>query len=96
MSRPLKTIYGSHVLRVVLTVILPCTRSSSQSSSTALSLAVISPHHARNFGSRYFGNRSEKEDSSVNGLCEDEPGLGKGSIFQLLVQPCQRLSKYSS
>lgn len=72
--------YGSYVFLVVLTVMEPSTRLSSQPMPYGLSVRVTAGHTSCKYFSRYFGNRHANDDSS-----RSPPGLYSGlkeSTFQ--------------
>ena len=63
-SRALMMMKGSHVLRVVLTVIEPSIRSSVHAMCTSLSARVTCGHASRIAFSRYCGKSTANDDSS--------------------------------
>ena len=63
-SRDFTMMYGSDVLRVVRTVILPSTKFNSQSMPCLERLRVTRGHTSRRYFSRYLGKRVAKELSS--------------------------------
>merc|ERR1711939_760057 len=81
-SRALSTAAGSYVFRVVLTVMLPSTKSRVQAMPIFSSERVISGHDALRYVSRYLGKRTEKEDSSLKVPPKLSSGLNS-SIFHL-------------
>ncbi|KAF1794446.1 hypothetical protein GQ600_10588 [Phytophthora cactorum] len=68
-SRALSTMYGSVVLRVVRTVMLPSTRLSSHVILCASSALVTMGHTSRRYFSRYLGK------SVANELSSSRPGI---------------------
>ncbi|KAF4126568.1 Zinc-binding dehydrogenase [Geosmithia morbida] len=85
-SRAFRIAAGSNVLRVVLTVMLPSTRSSVQAMPCFSSDLVTSGHASFRYTSRYLGNRVANDDSSAN----VPPTLSFGvnaSTFHLSMSP---------
>lgn len=79
-SRALMIMYGSYVFLVVLTVMEPSTRFSSQPMPCVFSVRVTAGQTSCRYFSRYFGKRHAKDDSS-----RSPPGLYSGlneSTFQ--------------
>jgi hypothetical protein len=89
-SRALSTMYGSVVLRVVRTVMLPSTRLSSQAILCASSALVTMGQTSRRYFSRYLGKSVAKELSSsrlgmprfLPGVLSSSTSSCHGSTFQ--------------
>mmetsp|Transcript_21641 Transcript_21641/g.60154 ORF Transcript_21641/g.60154 Transcript_21641/m.60154 type:complete len:217 (-) Transcript_21641:275-925(-) len=63
-SRAFMMMKGSHILRVVRTVMEPSTRLSSQATPCSLRARVTAGHTSRKYFARYLGKRVAKELSS--------------------------------
>uniref|UniRef100_A0A6M2E1T4 Putative secreted protein n=1 Tax=Amblyomma tuberculatum TaxID=48802 RepID=A0A6M2E1T4_9ACAR len=60
MSRALRMMYGSHILRVVVTVMLPSITSSSAVMPCSARVFLTRGQHSRRYFSLYLGNRVAK------------------------------------